>query len=99
MAGQIGGRELARPAVPLDIAGVALAGRAVAAGARGQVVFPGRLDKALLSFGERAMVTAMRAPLGDFRDWEAIRTWAERIATELLGLRAHEPGDAAAERA
>ncbi|MFP5369541.1 MAG: flavodoxin domain-containing protein, partial [Actinomycetes bacterium] len=35
-------------------------------GARGHRVFPGRLEKSRLSFGERALVTAMRAPLGDF---------------------------------
>jgi menaquinone-dependent protoporphyrinogen oxidase len=52
-------------------------------GARGHRVFPGRLDKALLSFPERAMVTAMRAPLGDFRDWEAVRAWAAEIAAAL----------------
>jgi len=56
-------------------------------GARGHQVFPGRLDKSLLSFGERAMVTAMRAPLGDFRDWDAIRAWAAEVATELRDLR------------
>jgi menaquinone-dependent protoporphyrinogen oxidase len=49
-------------------------------GARGHRVFPGRLDKARLSFGERAMVTAMRAPLGDFRDWAAVDAWAAEIA-------------------
>lgn len=52
-------------------------------GARGHRVFPGRLDKSLLTFGERAMVTAMRAPLGDFRDWPAVRAWAEEIAAAL----------------
>jgi menaquinone-dependent protoporphyrinogen oxidase len=46
-------------------------------------IFPGRLDKLLLGVGERAMVTAMRAPLGDFRDWTAIRTWADEIARQL----------------
>jgi menaquinone-dependent protoporphyrinogen IX oxidase len=56
-------------------------------GARGQRVFPGRLDKQLLTIGERAMVTAMRAPLGDFRDWAALRGWAEEIAAELAGVR------------
>jgi menaquinone-dependent protoporphyrinogen IX oxidase len=50
---------------------------------RQHVVFPGRLDKGRLSFGERAMVTAMRAPLGDFRDWAAVRGWAESIAAEV----------------
>jgi menaquinone-dependent protoporphyrinogen oxidase len=52
-------------------------------GVRGHRVFPGRLDKGLLSFGERAMVTAMRAPVGDFRDWELVRGWAEEIAAAL----------------
>jgi menaquinone-dependent protoporphyrinogen oxidase len=55
-------------------------------GARGHQVFAGRLDKELLSFGERAMVTAMRAPLGDFRDWDAVRAWAAQVAGELRGL-------------
>jgi menaquinone-dependent protoporphyrinogen oxidase len=53
-------------------------------GARGHRVFPGRLEKNRLSFGERAMVTAMRAPVGDFRDWDAVRAWAEEIAVELV---------------
>ena len=56
-------------------------------GARGHRVFPGRLDKSLLSFGERAMVTAMRAPLGDFRDWAAVRGWAGELAAELCAGR------------
>jgi hypothetical protein len=41
-------------------------------------------DKALLGFGERAVVTAMRAPTGDFRDWDAVAAWADAIAVELL---------------
>ena len=52
-------------------------------GALGHRVFPGRLDMQLLAVGERAMVTAMRAPLGDFRDWTAIRDWADEIARSL----------------
>jgi menaquinone-dependent protoporphyrinogen oxidase len=55
-------------------------------GARGHRSFPGRLDKELLTFGERAMVTAMRAPLGDFRDWDEIRAWAEEVAGQLRDL-------------
>lgn len=54
--------------------------------ARGHRVFPGRLDPHRLSIGERAVVTAMRAPVGDFRDWVAVRAWAEEIAEELAGL-------------
>lgn len=52
-------------------------------GARGHAVFPGRLDPTRLGFGERAMATAMRAPVGDFRDWPAVAAWAETIAREI----------------
>jgi menaquinone-dependent protoporphyrinogen oxidase len=55
----------------------------VLTGARGHALFPGRLEKSRLSVGERAMVTAMRAPLGDFRDWDAVRAWAAEIAGHL----------------
>jgi hypothetical protein len=61
------------------------------AGARGHRVFPGRLEKHLLGIGERAVVTAMRAPVGDFRDWEAVRAWAEEIAEEMTENRGREP--------
>jgi menaquinone-dependent protoporphyrinogen oxidase len=52
-------------------------------GGRGHAVFPGRLEKERLSFGERAMVTAMRAPVGDFRDWAAVRDWGQEIARAI----------------
>ena len=31
------------------------------------------------------MATAMRAPLGDFRDWAAVRAWAAGVARQLRG--------------
>jgi menaquinone-dependent protoporphyrinogen oxidase len=55
-------------------------------GPRAHRVLPGRLDKQLLGFGERAMVTAMRAPVGDCRDWDGLRAWGEEIAEELAVL-------------
>jgi menaquinone-dependent protoporphyrinogen oxidase len=58
-------------------------------GARSHRTFPGRLDKQRLSFGERAMVTAMRAPVGDFRDWDTVRGWGEEIAGQVAGVGAH----------
>jgi len=51
--------------------------------ARGHRVFAGRLHKRDLGFGERAMVAAVRAPEGDFRDWAAIDAWAAEIAAAL----------------
>ena len=43
-------------------------------------LFAGRLDKTKLGFAERAVVAALRAPVGDFRDWDAITGWAADIA-------------------
>jgi menaquinone-dependent protoporphyrinogen oxidase len=71
------------PDEPYDAAPVAAITQA-----RGHRVFPGRLDVARLGFGERAMVTAMRAPVGDFRDWAAIDAWAADIAATIAGTRA-----------
>ena len=46
-------------------------------------VFAGRLDRGLLSFTEKALVVAVRAPEGDFRDWDAIDDFAAGIARHL----------------
>jgi menaquinone-dependent protoporphyrinogen oxidase len=64
---------------PVDIAEIVRA-----TGARDHQVFAGRIDKGRLGFGERAMVLALRAPVGDFRDWPAIEEWARGIADALL---------------
>lgn len=42
--------------------------------------FSGSMQQSKLSIGERAIVAALRAEYGDFRDWEAIRRWAQAIA-------------------
>lgn len=54
-----------------------------AIGAREHRVFTGRLERKGLSFAERAIVRAVHAPYGDFRDWDAIRSWAEGIGSQL----------------
>jgi menaquinone-dependent protoporphyrinogen oxidase len=46
-------------------------------------VFFGALDPEKLGFGERMVVKAVRAPTGDFRNWEDIRDWSGGIATSL----------------
>ena len=63
---------------PVDIAAIQ-----ETTGARDHRVFAGKLDKSKLSFGEKAIVMAFRAPEGDFRDWDDIRTWAKEIAGAL----------------
>ena len=46
-------------------------------------IFFGALDKEKLGFGERMIAKAVKAPDGDFRDWDQIGAWAEGIAAEL----------------
>lgn len=46
-------------------------------------VFYGALDRDDLSIGERIVVTAVKAPDGDYRDWRAIEAWADEVASEL----------------
>ena len=46
-------------------------------------MFFGALDHDKLGFGERMMVKAVKAPQGDFRDWDAIAGWADEIARDL----------------
>ena len=50
---------------------------------RDQRIFFGALDHSHLPFAERMIVKAVRAPEGDFRDWEAIEAWAASIARDL----------------
>lgn len=63
-------------------------------GPRDHRVFFGALDAHTLSFPERMVVKAVRAPEGDFRDWNAIEAWATTIAMSLP-LHPERPGDAA----
>jgi menaquinone-dependent protoporphyrinogen oxidase len=45
--------------------------------------FHGELDTKKLSFGEKMVVKGIKAPLGDFRDWQSITAWATAIAEAL----------------
>ena len=63
--------------------------------AREHRVLPGKLVRRQLSFPERAIVSALRVPEGDFRDWTEIRQWAAEIAEALqpdFGNRASAAG-------
>jgi menaquinone-dependent protoporphyrinogen oxidase len=45
--------------------------------------FAGKMDYRRLAFGPRLVVKAMKVPEGDFRDWNAIGSWADRLAREM----------------
>ena len=44
--------------------------------------FAGKMEYRRLAFGPRLVVKAMRMPEGDFRNWNAIGSWADRLARE-----------------
>ena len=46
-------------------------------------VFFGALDRSKLGLAERMMVKAVKAPEGDFRDWDEIRGWTNGILRHL----------------
>ena len=50
-------------------------------------VFPGKLDRQELGFGERAIVLAVHAAEGDFRPWDDVTEWTEGIARTLQAAR------------
>lgn len=54
-----------------------------ATGALGHRLFAGELSRDRLGFGERAVVTALRAAEGDYRPWPEIRAWAAEIVATL----------------
>jgi menaquinone-dependent protoporphyrinogen oxidase len=51
--------------------------------ARDHRTFPGRLDREGLGFLERGLTSMLHAPYGDFRDLDAVRSWAAGIAESL----------------
>lgn len=52
-------------------------------GPREIVSFSGDLDMKKLNLGEKLIIKAMKAPTGDFRNWESIEAWAKGIAATL----------------
>jgi len=52
-------------------------------GPRDMAVFHGVIDGHKVNFAEKLIIKALKAPFGDFRDWEAITAWATSIGDEL----------------
>ena len=45
--------------------------------------FHGEIDTKKLNLGEKLIVKGIKAPTGDFRDWDTIDSWAKGIAGTL----------------
>ena len=50
---------------------------------RDTAFFHGALDMTKLSLAEKLLIKGIKAPVGDFRDWDAIASWATAIANAL----------------
>jgi menaquinone-dependent protoporphyrinogen oxidase len=51
--------------------------------AREHRVFAGKLSPEYLGWVERTITSMLKAPDGDFRDWDEIRAWGDEIALAL----------------
>ncbi len=65
---------------PVDLAPIR-----TATGARDHRIFAGKLDAGKLGPVQRASLLFFPGMKGDFRDWTAIREWADGIAAQLTG--------------
>jgi menaquinone-dependent protoporphyrinogen oxidase len=50
---------------------------------RDEVFLAGKVDPATLSFFERLAVRMVKSPVGDKRDWDRIRWWADGLGHKL----------------
>src|ERR1700674_3690704 len=60
-----------------------VAGLAASVNANGHHLFAGALDLHKLTFPERLIAKGVKAPTGDFRDWNEIDSWSATIASNL----------------
>lgn len=52
---------------------------------RDTAVFGGALDPDKISLLEKFVIKNVKAPTGDFRDWQAVEAWGKSIAAALRG--------------
>ena len=50
-------------------------------------LFGGVMDVGKLAFALQPMVKLMGVPAEDYRDWDAIRAWAQGLQTTLMEIR------------
>jgi menaquinone-dependent protoporphyrinogen oxidase len=50
---------------------------------RGVALFHGALDEKQLNLAEKMAIKMVKAPIGDFQDWNAVTAWGRGIAEEL----------------
>jgi menaquinone-dependent protoporphyrinogen oxidase len=53
---------------------------------RGIVSFHGVIEMSKLNFAEKLIIKGVKAPIGDFRDWDMINDWADGITDALKDI-------------
>jgi menaquinone-dependent protoporphyrinogen oxidase len=48
-----------------------------------ETIFAGKLEPEKLSWFQRWIIKMVNSPVGDFRDWDAIRAWARELAGKM----------------
>jgi menaquinone-dependent protoporphyrinogen oxidase len=48
-----------------------------------ETIFSGKVDLTKLSFFQKLIVGKVNAPVGDFRDWDAIAKWAKELPKKM----------------
>lgn len=51
--------------------------------ARDHAIFGGKLDRTHLFIGDKAIAQSLSAEDGDYRDWDEITAWAEKVTADL----------------
>lgn len=46
-------------------------------------MFTGTLDAGKMNFVERSLISLLKVPTGDFRDWDAIRGWTKELPGKI----------------
>lgn len=78
----VGMKSVTEPGQPIDEAEQF----AVDVGAHEHKRFDGRLDIDRLNFGEKALIRSIKPPVGDFRDFDDVKSWAQRVGTDLTAI-------------
>ena len=71
--------------VPDWLAPLCLQIRPAAEGSFAGALWPNQYPKLSEKLGLRIFLAAIRLKPGDYRDWDAIRAWAERVSPLLRG--------------
>lgn len=74
---------IGEPAKPAGDKSVNISDILMATKAKEHRIFNGKIDKNRLSFGEKAIILAVGAKEGDFRDWPEITAWAKSLVKAI----------------